>query len=189
MAQQIFIPASSSIADAITRGEINKVDTQLRSFAAAIDAASSGGGGSGYVPTSTTVNGHALTGNITITKADIGLASVLNVASYSKDEVDSKLLTKADATALSNYVQLTAPVNGKTLYSPITLTASDIGLSNVLNVPSYSKSETDALLVNKAASSDLSNYVPTTRTINGKALSGNITIVPSIPGAVLTSST
>lgn len=178
MTQQIFIPASSSIADAISRGEMNKVYTQLRSFAAAIDSLGSGGsGGSGYVPTSTTINGHPLTSNITITKADIGLASVLNVPSYSKDEIDSKLLTKADTTALTNYVQLTATVNEKTLSSPITLTASDVGLSNVLNVASYSKDETDDLLSDKVGYIDLVNYVPITRTVNGKALDGNISIV------------
>lgn len=35
---------------------------------------------SGYVPTSRTINGHALTGNVTITKADVGLGSTVNGA-------------------------------------------------------------------------------------------------------------
>lgn len=33
---------------------------------------------SGYVPTSRTVNGHALTSNVTVTKSDVGLGSVAN---------------------------------------------------------------------------------------------------------------
>lgn len=33
---------------------------------------------SGYVPTSRTVNGHALTGNVTVTASDVGLGSVIN---------------------------------------------------------------------------------------------------------------
>jgi hypothetical protein len=33
---------------------------------------------SGKVNTSTTVNGHALTGNVTVTKSDVGLSNVTN---------------------------------------------------------------------------------------------------------------
>lgn len=38
---------------------------------------------SGYVETTTTVNGHALSGDVTVTKADVGLGNVDNVRQYS----------------------------------------------------------------------------------------------------------
>lgn len=40
---------------------------------------------SGYVPTSRTVNGHALTGNVTVTKGDLGLGSVVDGAEVNQN--------------------------------------------------------------------------------------------------------
>lgn len=48
---------------------------------------------SGYVPTSRTVNGHALTGNVTVTKADVGLGNVDNTADSTKVVASAGKLT------------------------------------------------------------------------------------------------
>ncbi len=80
-----------------------------------------GGGGdlSGYVPTSRTVNGHALTGNITILASDIDL---------------------------SGYVPTSRTVNGQALSANVTLAKSDVGLANVANVDTTTTANiTDAL--------------------------------------------
>jgi len=48
---------------------------------------------SGYVPTSRTVNGHALTGNVTVTKEDVGLGNVNNTADSAKVVASAGKLT------------------------------------------------------------------------------------------------
>ena len=53
-----------------------------------------------YVPTSRTVNNHALTSNITITKSDLGLANVDNTSDSSKPV--STLQAAADAAVLTS---------------------------------------------------------------------------------------
>ena len=64
------------------------------------------------VPTSRTVNGHALSANVTVTKSDIGLGNVSNV-------------TQCPASRT---------VNGHALTSDVTVTKSDVSLGNVDNV-------------------------------------------------------
>lgn len=56
---------------------------------------------SGYVPTSRTVNGHALTGNITVTKADVGLGNVNNTADSAKVVASAGKLTTARTISLT----------------------------------------------------------------------------------------
>lgn len=117
-----------------------------------------------YVPLTRTINGKALSANITLSKSDVGLENVTNDAQlkiasnlgdlnnvatartnlsvYSKDETDAA------------YVPLTRTVNGKALSGDITLSKSDVGLSNVTN---------DAQLKIASNLSDLAN-VTTART-------------------------
>ena len=109
--------------------------------------------------------------------------------------------------ASGSYVPTTRTVNSKALSSDITLTASDVGAaaashnqaSNTINaMTGYSKpsatsaiSTSDTLnsaigklekaLDGKQASGD---YVPTSRTVNNKALSSNISLTASDVGAV-----
>lgn len=67
---------------------------------------------SGLVPKTTTVNGHALTGNISVTKADVGLGSVDNTADADKPVstaqalADAAVLTTANAYTDSKVVNL-----------------------------------------------------------------------------------
>lgn len=62
-----------------------------------------------YVPITRTVNGHALSGNVSVSASDVGLGSVENAA------------------ASGLYVPLSRTVNSKALSSDISLTASDVG--------------------------------------------------------------
>lgn len=64
---------------------------------------------SGYVPTSRTVNGKALSSNISLTASDVGAAA----SSHTHD-----------------YVPTSRTVNGKALSSNISLTASDVGAAS-----------------------------------------------------------
>ena len=86
--------------------------------------------GTTYVPQTRTVNGHALTGNITITKSDVGLGNVDNTS-----DVDKPVST-AQATAISTAINAldVASVGGSGKYlsaisetdGKISATAGDI---------------------------------------------------------------
>jgi len=71
--------------------------------------------GVGYVPGTRTVNGHALSANVTVTAADLSLGSVENAA------------------ASGLYVPLTRTVNGHALSGNVSVTASDLSLGSVEN--------------------------------------------------------
>lgn len=83
-----------------------------------------------------------------VTKAQVGLNNVANVLQYSADnpppypvisvngDTGAVVLGASDVGA----VPTTRTVNGKSLSSNITLTASDVGLGNVDNVQQYSAS-------------------------------------------------
>lgn len=98
-----------------------------------------------FVPPTRKVNGYALSSDITLSKGDVGLSNVLNVASYSKTEADTIASTKVDKTTT---------VNGYPLSANITLTSADV------------------------------SAVPTSRTVNGKALSTNIVLNSTDTGSL-----
>lgn len=83
----------------------------------------------GYVPTSRTINGNALTGNISITATDVGLGNVTN-------ESKATMFTNPTFTGtvtVPGYVPTSTTVNSKALTGNISITASDVGLGNVTN--------------------------------------------------------
>lgn len=99
-----------------------------------------------YVQRTVTVNGYPLTGNIDLVKGDVGLGNVTN---------------NAQLTVSSNLSDLSNVGTAKT----------NLGLDNVLNVPSYSKTESDDA------------FVPKTLKINGYELSTDIVLQPSDIGS------
>lgn len=112
----------------------------------------------GAVPTSRTVNGKALSANISLSASDVGaLPDDTAIPSKTSD------LTN-DSGFITGYTETdpTVPAWAKASTKP-TYTYSEVG----------------------AASSGHthSNYVPTSRTVNGKALSSNITLSASDVGA------
>lgn len=97
------------------------------------------------VANTTTINGYALSANVTLTKSDIGLGSVTNDAQLKASNLDtdgtlaansdSKIASqKATKTYADTKVPATRTVAGYGLSSDVTLTKSDVGLSNVTNV-------------------------------------------------------
>ena len=87
-----------------------------------------------------TVNGHALTADVTVTKADVGLGSVDNTADASKSVASAAKLTTtrtingvsfngtANITvADSTKVPTSRTINGKALSANVTLTQDDVG--------------------------------------------------------------
>ena len=150
----------------------------------------------GAVPTSRTVNGKALSSDVTLSASDVGARP----SSWTPSASD----VGAGPTARK--------VNGKALSSDITLSASDVGLGNVGNFKAVStvasqgltdteKSNaranigagTSSLTIGTTASTAAAGNhthtaanvgaVPTSRTVNGKALSTDITLSASDVGA------
>lgn len=131
----------------------------------------------GAVPTSRTVNGKALSSNITLTYDDVGarpenwvptLSNLGITATASElNKLDGATVTTQEInyldgvsssiqTQLNGKVPTTRTVNGKALSSNITLSAADV------------------------------DAVPTSRTVNGKPLSSNVTLSASDVGALST---
>ena len=132
----------------------------------------------------------AHTGNVSnphkVTKAQVGLGSVDNTA-----DVDKPISTATQA-ALDGKVD---KVTGKGLSTNDYTTTEKNKLSGIatgaqVNVIETVKVNGTALTVSsKAVNLDLSGYVPTTRTVNGKALSANITLAASDVGALASGGT
>lgn len=96
-----------------------------------------------YVPQTRTINGHALSGNVTIIYSDISGAPTVPTAT-SQLTNDSSFITTSSLSsyltssiATSTYVPLTRTVNGKALSTNITLAASDLSLATVASSGAY----------------------------------------------------
>ncbi|MGN5981520.1 tail fiber domain-containing protein [Serratia liquefaciens] len=134
-----------------------------------------------YVQKTLKVNGHELSTDIDLQPSDIGLGNVTN---------------NAQLTISSNLSDLSNVGTAKT----------NLGLDNVLNVPSYSKAESDDAFVQKTLkingyelstdidlqSSDVGSYskeesdgsfVPKTLKVNGHELSTNVVLQPNDIGS------
>lgn len=146
------------------------------------------------VPTTRTVNGKALSANISLTASDVSARASTWVPALSDlgvtataaelNLLDGVTATTAELnyvdgvtsniqTQLNGKVPTTRKVNNKALSADISLTAEDVGARSSTWVPT---------------ASDV-GAVPTTRTINSKALSSNITLSASDVSAVPTSRT
>ena len=150
----------------------------------------------GAVPTSRTVNGKALSSDVTLSASDVGLGNVGNfkavstVASQGLSDTEKSnaranigagtssltIGTTASTAAAGNHTHTAAnvgavptsrTVNGKALSADITLSASDVSA----RPSSWTPSASDV------------GAVPTSRTVNGKTLSANITLSASDVGA------
>lgn len=157
----------------------------------------------GAVPISRTVNGKPLSGNIAITTSDIGAATSaqgakadsaiqgLKINGTNIPPNDNKVIELQ--TSDLGAVPISRTVNGQPLSGNVLITASDIGAATSRQ---GGKADTaiqglkingtnmtpDANQVIELQTSDL-GAVPITRTVNGKPLSGNISITTSDIGA------
>ncbi|MBB1333996.1 hypothetical protein [Pseudoalteromonas sp. SR41-6] len=189
-----------------------------------------------FARSNTLINGYDLTGNITLTKGDVGLGNVANYGvtnSYTGNstslytsqravndawknlntKIDNMEFSDADTLqgySASDFVKITRKINGQSLDRDITLTKSDIGLSNVANygiTDSYTGNSSQLYASQKSVYTafqslnsnkldknakatdsdkldgiDSASFVQTSRTINGKNLGSNITITKNDVG-------
>ena len=89
----------------------------------------------GYVPTSRTINGRALTGNISITSSDLNLGNVTN---ESKATMFANSVLTGTPT-VPGYVPTSTTVNGHALSGNINVTTTDLSLNNVSNTSDANK--------------------------------------------------
>lgn len=106
------------------------------------------------VANTTTINGYALSANVTLTKSDIGLSNVTNDAQLKASNLDtdgtlaansdSKIASqKATKTYADTKVPATRQVAGHALSADVTITKSDVGLSSVTNDAQLKASQLD----------------------------------------------
>ncbi|CDM92244.1 hypothetical protein [Xenorhabdus bovienii] len=162
----------------------NKAETDSRVNDAKTAANNANSNANGRVPTDRKVNGKALTNDIALTAGDVG--------AYNRAETDNRV---NDVRGLANEAKNTAnnannnangrvpdgrKVNGKALTNDIALTAGDVG--------AYSRAETDSrvndvrVLANNA-NNNANGRVPASRNINGKVLTGDISLNAADVGA------
>ncbi|EJN2865061.1 phage tail protein [Salmonella enterica subsp. enterica serovar Yaba] len=131
----------------------------------------------GAVPTSRKINNKTLTNDISLTYADVGAVPTSRKIN-NKALTGDITLTYADVGA----VPTSRKINNKALTSDITLTYADVGA-----VPTSCK------INNKALTGDITltyadvGAVPTSRKINNKALTGDITLTYADVGAAAAS--
>ncbi|MUG03534.1 hypothetical protein ECC01_21325 [Bacillus tequilensis] len=104
---------------------------------------------------------NGLTGEITLTAADVGAATTAQGA---------KADTAVQPATLASYVPTTRTVAGKPLSGNVSLVKGDVGLGNVDNTSDLAKP------VSTAQQTALAAKVPTSRTVAGKPLSANVTL-------------
>lgn len=113
------------------------------------------------VPQTTTVNGHALTANISITASDVGLGNVSNTSDLNKPVSTAQASAIAVETARAETAEATLTTN---------LAAANTAISNEVTRATAA----EGLLVAK------------TVTVNGHALSANVTITSADVSAINT---
>lgn len=123
------------------------------------------------------------TGNVNITKSQIGLGAVANQGQAVKAIQDSSLnLTSGGAyTELQKKVDKTTTVNGQELSGNVTITKSDIELGDVVNTGDSATpvSGGTTKFTTGGAYTELNKKVNKTTTVNGHALSSNVTVTKS----------
>lgn len=92
----------------------------------------------GKVPTTRTVNGHALSADVTVTKSDVSLGNVDNTSNATE---------RAAAATLTNKT-LTSPV----INTPTGIVKGDVGLGNVDNTSNATERAATATVTNKTMS-------------------------------------
>lgn len=145
------------------------------------------------VDKTTTVNGHALSSDVTVSKSDVGLGSVPNVAT------NDQTPTFSQASSLTNIAsgEKLSVIFGKVMKAiadlishianksnPHAVTKSQVGLGSVSNTGDSATPTSGGTtkFTTGGAYTELAKKVNTTTTVNGHALSSNVTVSKSDVG-------
>lgn len=120
-----------------------------------------------FVPATRTVNGKALSSDITLEPSDLSIVSRTITINGSRVSVYSS----TTASGGSIYAPTTVGTSNQVLASKGSGAPRWVDISDLIDISSY--------VTNSDLSQALSDYVPDTRTVNGKSLSANVSLVPS----------
>ncbi|KEA51865.1 hypothetical protein DT73_13100 [Mangrovibacter sp. MFB070] len=137
-----------------------------------------------FTPMTRKVNGYDLSTDIVLSSTDTGSLAIANNLSDLNDTTEAR--TNLDVYSKeetdSSYVQKTLTINGHALSTDIVLTSTDTGSlaisNNLSDLNSVSTARTNLDVYSK------SEAVPSTLTINGHSLSGNITLSSTDTGSL-----
>jgi hypothetical protein len=166
----------------LTESQVTNLTTDLAAKLSTTTAAST------YIPLTRTVNGHALSSNITVSQSDVGLSNVDNTADLNKP------VSTATQTALNlkandnNVVHLSGndTIGGVKIFTDSTFISAPNSIGNFATINAAT-----GLITQRTAAQALSDmgglasstasivYTPQSRTVNGHALSSNIIISAS----------
>lgn len=126
------------------------------------------------VDKTTTVNGHALSGNITITKANVGLGSVDNTSDAAKpvSTAQATAIAAAKKAGTDAQTNLTSHIGTKT--NPHGVTKTQVGLGNVDNTADSAKPVSTAQQTALNLKLDKSGGTITNNLTVGKELQANL---------------
>lgn len=132
------------------------------------------------VPTTRTVNGHALSANVTVTASDVGAAT--------STDISTAITAERTAVATVTHKNLADATNTFPTFNQSTTgnAATATALATPRNINGVAFDGTGNVTINAV---DATARVPTTTTVNGHALSGNVTVTNSDLGAVPTTTT
>ena len=120
-----------------------------------------------YVPTTRTVNGHALSADVTVTKTDLGLGNVENKSSATiRGE-----LTKANVTTALGYTPLESATDTKTIVSYVTSgtpTISTTGKTGTVTFGSAAAKLVDTSIGDASTSANLPTSAAVASFVEGK---------------------
>ncbi len=164
------------------------------------------------VPSTRKVNNKPLSTDITLTASDVGAATPAQVneaktaasnaqatANSGVSKADTAQKTANEAVSKANAAQTAAnnantnangrvpntrKVNGKPLSADISLTARDVGAATPAQVNEAKTVASNAQTAANNANNNANGRVPNTRKVNGKLLSGDITLTASDVGAL-----
>ena len=145
-----------NVADPVNPTEASNLESQTAAILVETNRATTAEGL--LVPKTTTVNGHALSGNVTVSASDVGLGNVSNTSDANKPVSTATATaigveTARATTAEGLLVLKTTTVNGHALSANVTVTASDIGLGNVTNVAQLANTQALAITGDVTATS------------------------------------
>lgn len=124
----------------------------------------------------TTVNGHPLSADVVVTKADVGLSNADNTADANKP------LSTASTNALALKADKVTTINGHALDANVTVSKADVGLGNADNTSDANKPISTAQAEALALKADkTTTYTKTEMQTSGSSLMhwGNITNKPN----------
>lgn len=143
----------------------------------------------GKVPTTRKVNGHALSADVTVTKGDVGLGNVDNTSDKNKpvstatqtalDAKQDKVDNDLDYTPVGTGAQKTVvgAINVALLQARSAMATAE-GIENGDSLAKLAQCDEDGnrIIDTYATKAALDGKVPTTRKVNGHALSADVTV-------------